>query len=279
MRTEESRPALPPNGEAGAVAAGDRFDILRSNSFKRVRDSYQEAAAGSLRSPLPSAPDVQGTGTLPPQKQSKRFVPSSLRFLIALDVTLISLGQTLVLADLHQRLFLNGDWQIISVIMLSLVLTLGSIYATGCYRRDSLVRFSSAISPLAVAIGLAAALLIGLMHFALAAIFPHSEVYRSISRCFTIALLMTAMALPICTVNRACYFAMVRRHWFARRVLVVGTGTRAAYLQSLLNSDAHRAHSELFFAPESVLGGIAPKTAGGRRRSARHRPGAGRPGL
>ncbi len=71
---------------------------------------------------------------------------------------------------------------------------------------------------------------------------------------------MTAMALPICTVNRACYFAMVRRHWFARRVLVVGTGTRAAYLQSLLNSDAHRAHSELYFAPESVLGGEPPKT-------------------
>jgi sugar transferase (PEP-CTERM system associated) len=70
---------------------------------------------------------------------------------------------------------------------------------------------------------------------------------------------MTAVALPICTVTRACYFAMVRRHWFARRVLVVGTGTRAAYLQSLLNSDAHRAHSELFFAPETVLGGPAPR--------------------
>ncbi len=163
-----------------------------------------------------------------------------------------------MLVDLHQRLFLEGDVQVAAVILSSLLLTLGSIYATGCYRRDSLVRFSSAISPLAVAIGLAAALLIGVMHLVLAPVFPHSDVFRSISRCFTIALLMTAVALPICTVNRACYFAMVRRHWFARRVLVVGTGTRAAYLQSLLNSDAHRAHSELFFAPETVLGGVAP---------------------
>ena len=104
-------------------------------------------------------------------------------------------------------------------------------------------------------------MLIAVMHYILPMVFQRADVFLSISRCFTIALLMTAMALPICTVNRACYFAMVRRHWFARRVLVVGTGTRAMYLQTLLNSDAHRAHSELFFAPELVLGGVAPKNS------------------
>jgi sugar transferase (PEP-CTERM system associated) len=257
MRTEENRPTFRPEGERTAGAGGD-FDILRTTSFKRIQDDCPDGAGPSLR---PAVPSVHGAPANPLAKQTKRFVPSSLRFLIALDVVLISAGQTLVLADLHQRLFLNGDWQVISVIVLSLLLTLGSIYATGCYRRDSLVRFSSAISPLAVAIGLAAALLIGVMHFALADMFPNSQVFLSVSRCFTIALLLTAMALPICLFNRAAYFAMVRRHWFARRVLVVGTGTRAAYLQSLLNADAHRAHSELFFAPESVLGGASPKSA------------------
>ena len=51
---------------------------------------------------------------------------------------------------------------------------------------------------------------------------------------------------------------MVRRHFFARRVLIVGTGTRAAYLQTLLESDTHRAHSELFFVSEAILDGAGP---------------------
>ena len=173
---------------------------------------------------------------------------------------LIALGQGVVLSILHQRLFLNGDSQVALVILLSLILTMGSLYASGCYRRDSLIRFSVAISPLPVAVALAAVLIITFMHFGVALTFPNLAVYRSISRCFTIALLMTAVALPICTFNRACYFAMVRRHWFERRVLIVGTGTRAAYLKTLLNGDVYRPHSELLFVSEAILGG-APKEA------------------
>ncbi len=94
MRTDESRQVSPPNGETGSIAVGDRFDILLSNSFKRVRDSHQDAAAGPPRSPAAPDRDLHGASTVPSQKQSKRFVPSSLRFLIALDVTLICLGQT-----------------------------------------------------------------------------------------------------------------------------------------------------------------------------------------
>lgn len=254
MRTEENHPVSRSEGDVNSVTVGDRFDTLRTSNYRRVLDGYQDAAAVS-RANVSTAGGEESAAPVH-QKQNKRFVPSSLRFLIALDVMLISLGQASVLITLHHRLFLAGAGQIVAVILVSLTLTLAMIYATGCYRRDSLVRFSSAISPLAVAIGLAAALLIAVLHFGLSLVFPHSEVYRSVSRCFTIALLMTAVALPICVINRATYFAMVRRHWFARRVLVVGTGTRAAYLQSLLNADAHKAHSELFFAPESVLGGV-----------------------
>ena len=182
MRTEESRQVLPPSGEAGTLAAGDRFDILRSNNFKRVPDSYQDVAATPPRSPMPSDQAQQHRLETPPQKRSKRFVPSSLRFLIALDVTLICLGQTLVLSDLRQRLSLNGGMQVAIVTSLSLIFTMGALYASGCYRRDSLVRFSTALSPLAVAIALAAAATIAVMHFILWPIFPTLEVYRSISR-------------------------------------------------------------------------------------------------
>ena len=69
-------------------------------------------------------------------------------------MALIGLGQALVLSTLHQRLFLSGNGQVILIILLSLILTMGSLYASGCYRRDSLIRFSVAISPLPVAVGL-----------------------------------------------------------------------------------------------------------------------------
>ena len=186
----------------------------------------------------------------------KRLLLNSLFSLFCMDLALIGLGQTLVLSLLHQRLFLNESNQVVLVVLLSLILSMGSLYAAGCYRRDSLTRFSTAISPLPVAVGLAAILIITFTHFGVALTFPNLAVYRSFSRCFTIAVLVTAVALPICTFNRACYFAMVRRHWFERRVLVVGTGIRARYLQKLLNCDVHRLHSELLFVSEAILGGV-----------------------
>jgi sugar transferase (PEP-CTERM system associated) len=48
---------------------------------------------------------------------------------------------------------------------------------------------------------------------------------------------------------------MARRHWFRRRVLIVGTGSRALYLYNLLNSDSHRELTEMAFLPETVIGG------------------------
>jgi sugar transferase (PEP-CTERM system associated) len=255
MRTDEDPLNLPPQ----KVGAAGSLGMARNGAFKHIDYAAQQVAAStSINGAIASAHNSTSQDTAPTKCQSvqqKRFVPNSLLSLIALDVTFISLAQALILTYLHQRLNLEGAEQISIVILLSLLFTMGSLYASGCYRRDSLSRFSTAIAPLAVAIGLAATLLILTMNFALAAIYPDMAVYRSISRCFTITLIMTAIALPICSVNRACYFAMVRRHWFVRRVLVVGTGTRAAYLETLLGSDTHRAHSQLFFISEAALGG------------------------
>jgi sugar transferase (PEP-CTERM system associated) len=255
MTTDSRRPLIPLNGKAVSTEFPDHLAVGHGG---KIHKGFQ--LDNGQRSQIPELSLDQGSSQACPQvdftPKPKRFPLSSLYSLFGLDFALIGLGQALILGLLHQRLFLNGDGQVAVVIGLSLVLTVGSLFASGCYRRDSLIRFSGAISPLPVAIGMAALLIIAFMHFGVALTFPDLAVYRSVSRCFTIALLMTAVALPICTFNRACYFAMVRRHWFERRVLIVGTGIRAAYLRHLLNSDVHRLHSELLFVSEAILGGV-----------------------
>ncbi|HTC84426.1 MAG TPA: TIGR03013 family XrtA/PEP-CTERM system glycosyltransferase [Rhizomicrobium sp.] len=249
MRTEQDGGNVPSEIEARLVSAPD------SSWASKAHFRLHGSAMGPERGPSLYRPAAPKTAENAMPASAKRFVPNSLLFLIGLDFALNGSAQALVLTDLHLRLNLSSPWHIAIVTLLSLLFTMGALYATGCYRRDSLVRFSTALSPLAVAIAIAAAATIATMHLVLWPIFPDQEVYRSVSRCFTVTLLATAIALPICSANRAVYFAMVRRHWFARRVMIVGTGTRAAYLQTLLESDTHRAHSELFFVSEAILDG------------------------
>lgn len=262
MRTEQDGGNVSPEIEARLVSAADSTWVGKARF--RLPVPPQAAGAAERGGAMPRPVVLAASDNAIPAS-AKRFVPNSLLFLIGLDFVLNGSAQALVLADLHQRLGLDSVTQIVIVTALSLLFTMGALYASGCYRRDSLVRFSTALSPLAVAIALAAAATIAVMHFVLWPIFPEVEVYRSVSRCFTVTLLATAIALPICSANRAVYFAMVRRHWFARRVLIVGTGTRAAYLQTLLESDTHRAHSELYFVSEAILDGASPVSARIRR--------------
>ena len=253
MTMDGSRSSLPMDGKTYPTEFHDH-SVGNPNFIQEFQADNEPKLA-----PLgisPGRPPARSFFRLHNSQRPKRLLLNSLFSLFCMDLALIGLGQTLVLSLLHQRLSLNESNQVVLVVILSLVLTMGSLYAAGCYRRDSLTRFSTAISPLPVAVGLAAILIIIFTHFGVTLSFPNLAVYRSLSRCFTIALLVTAVALPISTFNRACYFAMVRRHWFERRVLVVGTGIRARYLQKLLNSDVHRLHSELLFVSEAILGGV-----------------------
>jgi sugar transferase (PEP-CTERM system associated) len=92
------------------------------------------------------------------------------------------------------------------------------------------------------------------MHFALAVVYPNDIFYRSISRCLTVSFLITGISLGGGVAGRILFFAMIRRHWFRRRVLVIGTGARAHYLYNLLNQETHRGLANLLFVSESVLG-------------------------
>ena len=51
------------------------------------------------------------------------------------------------------------------------------------------------------------------------------------------------------------FYAMVRHHWFRRRILVIGTGKRALHIHRLMGEAAHKLSNELWFAPESIIGG------------------------
>jgi sugar transferase (PEP-CTERM system associated) len=161
-----------------------------------------------------------------------------------------------ILQRIHSRLDIYDSFQLWLIIGISIITNLAFLYGSGCYRRDALVGFTDCVPPLAVALGFSAVILFLTMHFALIAIYPNEVFYRSISRCMTVSFLIVGISLGAGVVGRILFFAMIRRHWFRRRVLVIGTGARARYLYNLLNNKAHQGLAHLLFVSESVLGAV-----------------------
>src|ERR1700733_9745607 len=129
------------------------------------------------------------------------------------------------------------------------------MYASGCFRRDTLVDPAIATSRLPVALGLAGAFLFIALHYGLVALYPADPVYLSISRCVTVVLLGSGISLCAAMLSLATYYSMARLHWFTRRILVIGTGARALHLRNLMSEASQKLANDLIFAPESVIGG------------------------
>jgi sugar transferase (PEP-CTERM system associated) len=192
------------------------------------------------------------------QAHRKGFIPSipnAAAFLFLMDALCLFAADLLVMSRIHERLELVEESQTLIVVCLSVATMLCLLYAAGCYRRDALVRFASAMIPLGVALGFSAAVLTPLFHFVLGSFYPADLVFRSVSRCGTIALLASGIALAAGMMNRLAFFAMCKRHWFERHILVVGTGARARYIYDLFNDDQYRRYASLTFVPEEALGG------------------------
>jgi sugar transferase (PEP-CTERM system associated) len=187
-----------------------------------------------------------------PKTHAGRLVLNPSHVLLALDLVFLMTSQLGFLLGFHSRLFLSTAIQSWVVGVVSIVSSAALLYACGCYRRDALVRFASAISPLPAALSLAALLLVPALHFGLAPFFDQALVFRSVSRSTTIALIAMGIALPVTICGRILLFAMVRRHWFRRRVLVLGAGARAAHLDWLFNNEAHGTSTTLLFLPNSL---------------------------
>lgn len=234
---------VSPETREGAVAGVAHFPRRGS------REDRSLPAIGNV--PRASAPE----GYELTAKPSHRYVPNSALVLFLLDFVFLGIAQAGLFGGIGGRLDIHNPAQLWLLVFVSLGVHLAFLYAAGCFRRDTLINFATATSRLAVALGFSAVVLLVLMHFVMGAIFPGAIIFRSISRSATIAFLGMGVSLCAGLYSRVLFFAMARRHWFRRRVLIVGTGSRALYLYNLLNNDSHRELTELAFLPETVIGG------------------------
>lgn len=234
---------MPAETREGAVTEVARFPRRGPRE-----DRAPSHVAGVPRTSAPNKYELTA-------KPSHRYVPNSGLVLFLLDFVLLGIAQAGLFGSIGGRLDINSPVQLWMLVFVSLGVHLVLLYGAGCFRRDTLINFQTATSRLAVALGVSAVVLLLLMHFVMAYIFPDALIYRSISRSATIAFLGMGVSLCVGLYSRVLFFAMARRHWFRRRVLIVGTGSRALYLYNLLNSDSHRELTEMAFLPETVIGG------------------------
>ena len=157
-------------------------------------------------------------------KPSHRYVPNSALVLFLLDFVFLGIAQAGLFGGIGGRLDIRSPVQLWLLVFVSLGVHLSFLYAAGCFRRDTLINFATATSRLAVALGFSAVVLLVLMHFVMGQIFPDAIIFRSVSRSATVAFLGMGVSLCAGLYSRVLFFAMARRHWFRRRVLIVGTG-------------------------------------------------------
>ncbi len=188
-------------------------------------------------------------------------IPDAVAILFLLDLVCLSLTYAAVLYPIQTRLDIWNHTQLAVLTCLQTATSLLLLYAAGSYRRDGLVRFSTAMIPLGLALGCSVALMVPVMHVALGAIYPDLLIYRSISRSATLALLGSGITLAAGIGVRLAFFAMSRRGWFQRKILVIGTSEKARYIFDMLSDEKYRGFSDLSFLSETVLGGqeIAPE--------------------
>lgn len=246
---------VSPEAREGAVTDIARFPRRGSSDGRPLA-----IASGAARTSTPDGSELNA-------KPSHRYVPNSALVLFLLDFVFLGIAQAGLFGGIGGRLDIHAPVQLWLLVFVSLGVHLSFLYAAGCFRRDTLVNFATATSRLAVALGFSAVVLLILMHFAMALIFPDAIIFRSISRSATIAFLGMGVSLCAGLYSRVLFFAMARRHWFRRRVLIVGTGSRALYLYNLLNNDSHRELTELAFLPEAVIGGEPAQVPGALRDS------------
>ena len=224
------------------------------HSDERVTLNAYAACGTDAQNHAPRAKVGELTGFSPSPLSN---IPNAAAVLFLFDLFFLSFANVVLLSPIRQRLDIVHSSQIPVLVALSTAITVLLLYAAGSYRRDALVRFSTAMIPLSVALGFSTVVLVPLMHFMLGAIFPGELIYRSISRCATLALLGSGISLAAGIADRLAFFAMVRRRWFQRRILVVGTGERARYIYDLFQEEKYRGFAELTFVPESALGANA----------------------
>ena len=181
-----------------------------------------------------------------------RHIPSANLTQLILDLVLIGGCQAIVFSLIRTRLDLNTLAQALAVVFYSTLMSLTLFYATGCYRRDALIERTVATSRVPTALTIAAVVLFVGLHYDFPYLFHSQRVFLSVSRCATIVLIGTSIALVASILSRSIIRILLNCGVFRSRVLVVGTGQRASHIEA-----THRAYGSLqemhFVRAEALL--------------------------
>jgi sugar transferase (PEP-CTERM system associated) len=192
---------------------------------------------------------------------NQRYIPNSSFVLAFLDLGCLVLGQSAVFGQARERLQLASPMEVAAFLPPYILVNMIFLYAVGCFRLDTLINPIGSMSRVPVALIFSGGLLFCYLHYGLTAFYPVEPVFRSISACAIMVLIGTGIAFGTTSASRIAFYFMIRHHWFRRRILVIGTGQRASYLQSLMNQATHKAVSNLMFVPQGVLGIAEPSVA------------------
>lgn len=187
----------------------------------------------------------------PQQRRYPRFVPSANLAQALFDLALIGGTQLAVMSLIYRRLDIGGPTEAFAVVAISIPFFLMFLYATGCYHRDALLSRAAALSHVPTALTIAGMTLVLVLHYGFPFVFPAARVFLSISRCATIVLIGTSIAMGAVILSRAIVRLLLVNDLFRRRILVVGTGDRARHIEEL--SRATSSLQEMHFVSEEVL--------------------------
>jgi sugar transferase (PEP-CTERM system associated) len=216
------------------------------DAFVRRSASDDNPSARSARRPTKIA--EKGVAN---QRRYPRYVPSANLAQALLDLVMIGGTQMAVMILIYQRLDIGGPGEAFAVMATSIFTSLVLLYATGCYRRDALLSRAAALSRVPTALTIAGVTLFLLLHYGFPFVFPTAKVFHSISRCITIILIGTGIAMGMSIVSRAVVRLLLDNDLFRRRILVVGTGQRAQHIEEL--TLAHGSLQEIHYVKEEVL--------------------------
>lgn len=185
------------------------------------------------------------------QRRYPRYVPSANLAQALFDLVIIGGTQLAVMSLIYRRLDIGGPVEALAVIAISIFISLMFLYATGCYRRDALLSRAAALSRVPTALTIAGVTLFLILHYGFPFLFPTAKVFLSISRCVTIILIGTSIAMGTAILSRAVVRLLLDNDLFRRRILVVGTGERARHIEEL--SRVHGNMQEMHFVNEELL--------------------------
>jgi sugar transferase (PEP-CTERM system associated) len=182
--------------------------------------------------------------------------------LFCLDFLFFAWFDTLFFVELRSRLNVNAIEGFFPALAMVILVTLIFTYSVGLYRREAVTAPMIALGRLPIALGLGGITQAGIFLSVFSLTYPDEILFHSISRCFGLVMVTAGVSFCGGVAARGVFDMMMRRHWFRRRILVVGTGRRALQLQKIVTTDARRPIAALLFVPETILGGVAFESGG-----------------